>query len=112
MEKTIKRIKKRIELNVRRYSKANRIKHMKTKALNGEKPVMPGFGYEENELREAALHQEALRIKNQIKAEKGTAEKGMKFKTIVFSEALAKVPGRIISKTTRKVKKYYKAHPE
>ena len=132
---------------------------MKTKALNGEKPVMPGFGYEENELREAALHQEALRIKNQIKAEmegniskklsrfneidfdrlweeqkpvkvyserlgskhnskkenkdeKITAEKGMKFKTLVFLEALSKVPGRIISKITRKVKKYYIAHPE
>ena len=137
---------------------------MKTKALNGEKPVMPGFGYEENELREAALHQEALRIKNQIKAEmedniskklsrfneidfdrlweeqkpvkvyserlssqhssekekkdekitveKGTTEKGIKFKTLVFLEVLAKVPGRIISKTIRKVKKYYKAHPE
>ncbi|MBK5245817.1 MAG: peptidoglycan DD-metalloendopeptidase family protein [Peptostreptococcaceae bacterium] len=159
MAKKIKRVKKGIELNVKRCSKANRKKYIKTTALNVENPVMPDFGYDENGLREEALHQEALRIKSQIKAEmetniskklskfnetdfdrlweeqkkvkvyserlnsqhsfkkekkdeKITEEKGLKFKTLVFFEALSKVPVRIISKTIRKVKKYYKSHPE
>ena len=159
MAKTIKRIKKGIELNVRRYSKTNRIRYKKIKALKEEKLVMPGFSYDEKELREEALREEALRTKNQIKAEmennvnkklsrfdeidfdklwdeqkpvkvhnerlgsepslkkekkneRITTEKAIKFKKYVFLETLAKVPGRIISKITGPVKKYYKSHPE
>src|SRR5665648_409358 len=133
MAKTIKRIKKGIELNVRRYSKANRIKHMKTKALNGGKPVMPGFGYEENEKKLSRFNEiyfdrlweeqkpekvysERLDPEHSSKKEKtnvkSTSEKGIKFKIFVFLETLAKVPGRIISKITGPVKKHYKSNPE
>ncbi len=69
MAKKIKRIKAGIELNVKRGLKANRMKYLKTKALNEKKPEVPVFEYEEHELKEAIFHQEALRIRNQIKEE-------------------------------------------
>jgi len=106
---------------------------MKTKALNGGKPVMPGFGYEENEKKLSRFNEiyfdrlweeqkpekvysERLDPEHSSKKEKtnvkSTSEKGIKFKIFVFLETLAKVPGRIISKITGPVKKHYKSNPE
>lgn len=69
MAKKIKRIKAGVELKVKPGLKANRVQYVKTKALNLKKPEVPSFGYEENQENEAKFHQEALRIKRQIKAE-------------------------------------------
>jgi len=69
MAKTIKRKKSGIELNIKRGSKLYRGKYKKLKALNRRKLVMPNLGYKRTELSEQEFHQEASRIKNQIKSE-------------------------------------------
>ena len=86
MAKKIKRSKAGIELKGKRGLKAKKIKYVKTKALNGEKFKVSDFEYEENQLREAAFHQEALTIKNQIKAEMedNISKKLSKFNEIDF----------------------------
>ncbi len=88
MAKKIERIKAGNELKGKRGLKTNNNKYVKTKALNEKKTEAPDFGYEETPLKDAAFQQEALKIKNQIKAEieDNISKKLSKFNEIDFDK--------------------------